>query len=381
MRENNRIESLDIIRGIALCFILFVNVNSMTGFDPYYTKAYEGIDKYFRFTADLLIQTKFYTIFSFLFGVSFYIFMRNAEEKGLNMYKLFIKRLLILYIFGLIHYFFFWFGDILHIYALIGLMLLLFYRLNSKTLLILGITLIGLKTSFDSLVFLVHLDSESIVQIQPGSIFNGTYDLQYSVNYFTNWLQQVVARFQYWTENDTKTMLEVLPDILGIFLLGIYSAKIRLFQRVQELKKNIQIIQLVSFVISMCIMFFFGLDFAHHDTYVPAAHMLYITLNGKALTVFYVTSLLVLLENKSVKRAFRPLALYGRMALTNYIGQTILVLVPLSLMYTNVLDVTYSEQFIYSAAVIVAQIVISQYWLKKYKQGPLESFWRKLTYR
>lgn len=127
MQQNARIYSLDIIRGIAILCILFANLPTMTGLDPFNQAGYSGTDKVIRLLIDLFIQAKFYTIFAFLFGVGFYIFIKNAEAKGYSMYKLFSRRLCILLLFGLLHFIFLWYGDILHAYALAGFILLFFY--------------------------------------------------------------------------------------------------------------------------------------------------------------------------------------------------------------------------------------------------------------
>ena len=87
-----------------------------------------GLDSYIRLFYDMFIQTKFYTIFSFLFGLGFYIFMNRAEAKTDRPKTLFVRRLLILLLFGFLHYVLLWDGDILHSYAIAGFFLLLFYK-------------------------------------------------------------------------------------------------------------------------------------------------------------------------------------------------------------------------------------------------------------
>ncbi|SCA97044.1 Uncharacterized protein BWINRA5_00366 [Bacillus mycoides] len=81
MQQNARIHSLDIIRGIAILCILFANLPTMTGLDSFNQTGYSGTDKVIRFLVDLFIQSKFYTIFAFLFGIGFYIFMKNTQSR------------------------------------------------------------------------------------------------------------------------------------------------------------------------------------------------------------------------------------------------------------------------------------------------------------
>ncbi len=128
MQQNVRIHSLDIIRDIAILFILFANLPTITGLDPFNQAGYSVTDKVIRFLVDLLIQSKLYTIFAFLFGVGFYIFMKNTEARGYPMYRLFTRRLCILLLFSVLHFTFLWYRDILHVYALTGFILLFFYK-------------------------------------------------------------------------------------------------------------------------------------------------------------------------------------------------------------------------------------------------------------
>ncbi len=126
--QGERIHSIDIIRGIAVLGIFLVNWPIIAGVDSRdITGIYEGIDSYIRLFYDMFIQTKFYTIFSFLFGLGFYIFMNRAEAKTDRPKTLFVRRLLILLLFGFLHYVLLWDGDILHTYAITGFFLIFYF--------------------------------------------------------------------------------------------------------------------------------------------------------------------------------------------------------------------------------------------------------------
>lgn len=119
-----RIADLDYIRGFALIGILLVNMPLFSGAEY---QTYTGADRVIRLIFDLFVQAKFYTIFSFLFGVGFYLFVSRALVKGysLNLYK---KRITGLLLIGLVHLIFFWKGDILAIYAVSGFLAVPFFR-------------------------------------------------------------------------------------------------------------------------------------------------------------------------------------------------------------------------------------------------------------
>ena len=123
LTQGERIHSIDIIRGIAVLGIFLVNWPVIAGVDSRdITGIYEGIDSYIRLFYDMFIQTKFYTIFRFI-RIRFYIFMNRAEAKTDRPKMLFVRRLLILLLFGFLHYVLLWDGDILHTYAITGFLI------------------------------------------------------------------------------------------------------------------------------------------------------------------------------------------------------------------------------------------------------------------
>ncbi|WP_409971057.1 DUF418 domain-containing protein [Bacillus sp. Bva_UNVM-123] len=132
--QKERIISLDIIRGLALFGILFINVGAYKvliegGPMP----DLSGMNGIIDSLIDVFIEKKFFSIFSFLFGVGFYIFASRAESRGDKPRWRFTRRLLALFLIGIVHMFIFW-GSILAVYAIIGLFLIPFYRAEVSTL-------------------------------------------------------------------------------------------------------------------------------------------------------------------------------------------------------------------------------------------------------
>lgn len=149
---------LDVIRGFALFGILLVNmpafhspnfINQLYSVDV----PYGGLDAVVYAFLQLFVQVKFFTIFSFLFGVGFYLFMKRAEAKGLRMKSLFFRRASILLIIGLLHLIFLWFGDILHLYAVGGFLLVAFYNRMPKTLIKWAFSLLAIYLALLSMTF------------------------------------------------------------------------------------------------------------------------------------------------------------------------------------------------------------------------------------
>ncbi|SME20849.1 hypothetical protein BACERE00191_03854 [Bacillus pacificus] len=226
--QGERIHSIDIIRGIAVLGIFLVNWPVIAGIDSRdITGIYEGIDSYIRLFYDMFIQTKFYTIFSFLFGLGFYIFMTRAEAKTDRPKTLFVRRLLILLLFGFLHYVLLWDGDILHTYAITGFFLFLFYKREPRTILIWSIVLLSFMQLFSLLGSLLML----IVPVEELGLSTAIMPLE-------NWGLQITDRFHSFYSEAISNSLIMLPETLGLFLLGLYAGKKDIFRRAKELMAN-----------------------------------------------------------------------------------------------------------------------------------------------
>ena len=147
VQKQERIETLDILRGIALLGILIIHFPAWFGMPAIYLNAL-GENMWTDFW-DTTVQSfigifalgKFYTMFAFLFGLGFAIFYERAKAKTTSPILLFYRRLFILLLIGLVHISFIWFGDVLVIYALFGFLLPLFFNRKPKTLLIWAVAL------------------------------------------------------------------------------------------------------------------------------------------------------------------------------------------------------------------------------------------------
>ncbi|AKR38891.1 DUF418 domain-containing protein [Bacillus cereus] len=380
MQQSARMHSLDIIRGIAILCILFANLPTMTGLDPFNQAGYIGTDKVIRFLVDLFIQAKFYTIFAFLFGVGFYIFMKNTEAKGYPMYRLFIRRLCILLLFGLLHFTFLWYGDILHAYAIAGFILLFFYKRSTRLIFIAGCSFLMVSYVLHIIVFLRASSSISEVPNYYQYMFTG-HTTNHNVNLFTNYLQQVKARLFFLMTEESHQLLIGIPEYIGLFLIGLWSGKKNIFKRVRELIKQIRFLQWSSLCISCLLSSPIIYYFIKTDVYYSQEIQLWILFGGKTLAIFYICTLLRVCENKKYVECLHPFMNVGQYALTNYITQSILTLVILSWCFKDVSHVYYWQLCIFGLLIIFVQIIFSKIWSKYFRYGPIEWVWRKGVYK
>ncbi|MCU4847449.1 DUF418 domain-containing protein [Bacillus cereus] len=380
MQQNARIHSLDILRGIAILCILFANLPTMTGLDPFNQAGYTGTDKAIRFLVDLFIQAKFYTIFAFLFGVGFYIFMKNTEAKGYPMYKLFTRRLCILLVFGLLHFTFLWFGDILHAYAIAGFILLFFYKRFTQLIFIAGCSFLTVSYVLHVIVFSRASSSIPEVPTYYQYIFTGN-TTNHTVNLFTHYLYQVKARLFFLMIEEPQQLLIGIPEYIGLFLIGLWAGKKNIFKRVPELIKKIRFLQWSSLCISCLLSYPIIYYFIKTDIYYSIDVQLWTLFGGKALAIFYICTLLRVCENKKYIKCLHPFMNVGKYALTNYISQCILTLVILSLYFKDVSHVYYWQLCIFGLLIIFVQILFSKIWSKYFRYGPIEWVWRKGIYK
>ncbi|MEO7294151.1 MAG: hypothetical protein ABIW34_13665, partial [Ginsengibacter sp.] len=140
VQNTERAQILDVLRGIAILGIFINNIYGFTGYG-FLTEKYKQqfstypIDNIISFLQTMFVEGKFYSLFSLLFGIGFSIIIIRNEQKGINAFKVFYRRLAILILIGVAHIFFLWEGDILLLYAMLGFILPLFKKCSDKGLL------------------------------------------------------------------------------------------------------------------------------------------------------------------------------------------------------------------------------------------------------
>src|SRR5215207_3536049 len=233
---NERIEILDVLRGLAVCGILVGNVQWFSGYGmmPASLAAQAPIyDQVTHFLVHFLVEGKFYSIFSFLFGFGFAMQIARAEERGDAGASLFKRRLGWLLVIGLLHAYLLWAGDILSIYALMGFVLLLFRKKSDKSLLKWAVWLIVVPIVWYALLYVVFITfapPDAAAGIQAAQLDGWNANVQ-SVANGSYWeiltgynRQYVVGRYMGLIFNMR------LPKILAMFLLGLYAYRRGFFQ-------------------------------------------------------------------------------------------------------------------------------------------------------
>lgn len=145
---------LDALRGFALLGICMANYPEFSLYSflesaPKSMFPTAGIDTVMQWILYILIDGKFYTIFSLLFGIGFSIILENNRKRGANGILIFYRRMFFLLLIGFAHLILIWSGDILMLYAAVGMTLPLFLRCKDKTLLLWALIFLAVPVIID----------------------------------------------------------------------------------------------------------------------------------------------------------------------------------------------------------------------------------------
>ncbi len=396
VNQQSRIKDIDIIRGFALFGVLLVNVmffnstfsstlvGQLSVTNPLSLDF--GLNQMTAVLISLFAEGKFYTIFSFLFGLGFYIFISRAEEKGISSKPLFKRRMFLLFIFGLINLIFVWYGDILHVYALGGFILLFFKDKSIPSLKRWVFILLIFTTIISSLFFVASpLDYQAYGDSNP---LMSPEQVEHSFEVFKNGNFIEIVSFR--VTNELPFLLFyfifIIPKTLALFLLGMIAGKLNIFRNIHEHMYYIHKVWKVTGIvgsISLIAVLFSGYPILNLSPIIQNSFVygFFYELGTVVISLFYITSLMKLMRSDRIVRILHPLQYVGRMALTNYLVQCVvcsLVFYGYGLGYIGEIGVITG--IIFTMALFTFQVVVSRIWFKHYNFGPLEFIWRKYTY-
>jgi len=333
-----RIQALDVLRGVAVAGILVANVLVFFGI----FMIPESRDPVARFVERVFVDGKFYSIFSLLFGIGFGLQLARGGEAAVPRFK---RRLRVLLAIGAIHALLIWAGDILMLYALLGFMMPWFARKSNRDLLRWTVILLAVPTALYVIALAAWmLVGSGVPQTQPNtgvpagilSIFEtmgrgGVKDaIKGNLVFVAIRWADLVATVRF-------------PKVLGMFVLGLWTVRAGIAQS-------------------------------------PATHRAtLVRWSLPMLALGYAASVaLLVVHGRRLVTAFAPV---GRMALTNYLMHSI-ICVTLSYGFGLGLwwRISASTAMLIAVAIIALQIPLSAWWLSRYRFGPVEWIWRRLTY-
>lgn len=368
----SRIEVVDALRGFALLGVLFANV-------PY--KADTPIaglfDESLTFLMDLLISKKFITIFSILFGFGFYIQMTRAEKSGVHFKTYFLKRMALLFLIGTIHCFLIWDGDIIMSYAFGGPFLLFIRNWSVKKLIVLACIFNVLLTG---IIFI----GNSALEWQ---VYDYDYGLASEWLITSSYIEYLKINFIMapWV-NFLNDMPITLVYTFGNMLLGVILGKLEFFRMPDGLKKLTNILIIIGFTVGVtCSYFFHQVITGAIELDIPMLWVPFVLAAGMILQSLGYISLFVRLYKYGIfKRLLEWFKYVGKTALSNYIFQSIFYLIVFfhcTHMFQLFGRLSFAETIVIAFSFFILQSAVSYLWLKRNDQGPIEYWWKKMSYK
>ena len=384
----NRIHSLDLLRGFAVLGILIMNITSfsqisMVYINPTIGHGLEGYNKYFHDFNYIFADTRFMSIFSILFGAGIVLFTERIEAKGKKVYVLYYKRMFWLLVFGLIHAYFIWAGDILVAYAICGSMVFFFRKKSTWKLFMLTVILFQVPISLN---FLTYYG-------MPAA------DLESTFAFFDPSAEEIASQTQAMRGSYLNQMPLRVDDAIQIQTIGFviemfWRACAMMFLGMILYRKGIlsaekstvyyRKLMWVGFIPGL-ILSGIGLSQAYASEW-NAAYVMNIGANYKFVSGLFMAlgyiGLVIWCYKKGILKKFQNrLQAAGRMAFTNYIGMSVICTLIFNghgLGLFGMFD--RLQQFLIVISVWVLILILSPLVLKNYRFGPLEWLWRKLTY-
>ncbi|MFP2925585.1 DUF418 domain-containing protein [Pyxidicoccus sp. 3LG] len=403
--SSERLALLDTLRGFALCGVFISNV--MVWFSGKVFLPREQalaamnnaslVDTVTWQAFSVLVAGKFITLFSFLFGLGFAVQMGRAEARGTSITPLYIRRLGVMLVMGLAHLFLIWYGDILSTYAVLGFGLLLFRGRSDRTLLICAL-LFALGWSVVGVVIFKYPQLMADTPEAAAAIAKAASEKSAAIRAQTlaaytsgSWLDATKATANFFFGDYLPMLLAITLSTFGRFLLGLLAGRRRIFHDVpQHLRLFRRLLGwgLVAGVIGSSaglvvqqLMLRKVFTPETLPTWVGFATAPLRHLGELGFAAVYVAGITLLFQRATWQRVLGLLAPVGRMALTNYLSQSVIsVLFFYGYGLGFITKVGPAACVAYCLAVFAVQVVWSHLWLSKFRFGPAEWVWRSLTY-
>lgn len=413
LKLSDRIQSLDVMRGIVLFGILLMNINGfgLSGAydNPTVSGGYKGWDLITWITTNMFFEGTMRGLFSLLFGVGMFVLLDRLEKRGagIEAANIYFRRLTWLLIFGLIHgYLLLWRGEILYEYALMGFLVFSFRNTAPKKLILFAFFLFSVgalwnysdyknDVKFVSQVELVktyksegkaltreltganHKWEEREWKLSAAGVKDHNDNMQ--KGYFD--LVKFLAPINQ-INNEHDSYRYDLWDVLSMMLLGIAFFKLKILTAEKSYGFYVTMV-LIGYGIGLSVNYYeirtimdsnfsflgFSKSYLSYDLGRVTVAMGHIAL----IMIFCKSNFLTWLKNR--------LAAVGKMALTNYIMHSIICMFVFTGVGFGLFGKLQRHELLYVVfSIWIFQLIVSPIWLKYYHFGPLEWLWRYLSY-
>jgi uncharacterized protein len=391
VKTSKRYVILDALRGFAILGICAANypefsLYTFQGKEITDAMPTAGIDRVLRFMLYFLVDGKFYTLFSLLFGIGFSIIISNAARKGANGFRIFYRRMALLTLIGFLHLMFIWSGDILMLYALLGMCLPLLRNVSDRGLLRTAAFFLLLPIAVDAVTQVLGVSLSA-----PAVREQWRYCDRYGITEenFGYWLRDATSygdMFKFLIQGAWVRVQEFVDGnryfkVFGLFVLGFYIGRNRMYADLAARKPLLRRVTVIGLAAGLPLSLLYAWSCMNGHPLGNAVHTAIYTVSVYPLGLAYMCGMcLIYLRHKDLA-VWRRLAYPGRMALTNYIGQSVigaLLFYGIGLGLGASFGLVQTELVV--AGVYLFQMAFSRVWLRFFRFGPLEWIWRMLTY-
>ena len=366
----------DVLRGFALLGIIMVNLAFFSN-DPSEGIGKESMSGIGNSIAGFLVFTlfegKFFLIFSFLFGYSsHYIIGHNGKNT-----PRWIRRAVVLIIFGALHFSLLWHGDILFLYGSLGLILTLFFKRSDKFI---KIWATSIYATFSLFMILLAL----LAQLYPEPIrSNPIADAFTQVMQSGGYLDSIPARIDIWTQTIALELLIQGAPVFVAFMLGLLAARKSALSSGSKALR-LDVMTKYGLGLGLPIQVLAGIIFTVNENSINRSESLYFWMLVVSLIFAPLLSMgyigLVLQQLEKSNQWLMQLSFPGRMSLTNYIFQSLV----LSLIYGPwglglYQKIEFWISFLIAILIWFSLLLISKFWLTGLSKGPAEWLLGRLT--
>ena len=380
-----RILQIDILRGFALLGILMVNVfgyhASFYNFGGFYSQLSDPAQKeVFRWVIGLGAD-KFIFLFSLLFGFGFYLLYSKPHESEAVFSAFYSRRMAALALIGILHIVFFWAGDILLMYALLGFVLLGIRKWPTTALVLLSLFLyyfIG-----------IYLLIKNVVPALPDPLSStSNLSLENIVDVYShgNYQEIMKLRLNEFVTFRNINLFYYAPKVMALFIAGYLFGKKQVVQKVFDLQKIFWIVALL-FLATGLLFFFYGETWTAATMNPESAAFMSFSMavyetGNVFLGLSYFLLVLLISSTRFGLKILYPLGFAGKMSLTNYLLQSVVFTTLFYGYGFGFFGHTNPSDFVIWAVILfVIQVIASKIWLSYHRYGPVEWLWRKLSYR
>jgi uncharacterized protein len=388
-----RLFELDAIRGVALLGIYIMNMPAFAS-SFYSTSRVDRWPAWWDRGADWLGNTlfsgKFNSMFSLLFAVGFTILLERLEEQAPGRAKrIYLRRLGVLFAFGAIHACVFWTGDVLHLYALLGLVLLPLRRLRERWLWVGFALCLSFPVALGVYALLTQTPADIARQVEFMRLLEASNDAAYGKGSFIEAAREHTREMiaSYSNAGALRRLSTFLAQLGATLVLGLILGRRRFFQRAREQLEVLARAQRWLLGIGLCTAAVYGVRAASvHGPSLPTAFGLLANtcynLSRVAVMGFYVVTIVRAANSERWRPWLEPIATAGRMPLTNYLMQT---LIATFIFYGWGLGFwgrggPALQLGLAIAIFFLIQVPYSRLWLRHFPMGPMERLWRRLSY-